>query len=189
MKSTPTFFMALTIVIVLLVAFAGCAKHATAHATTPATPVAPAPTRAAARAPVSDAQVSPASPHVAVAADLAAACRLSFPPPTQAPTFAFDDAQLLPEDRDVLTQVAQCLTSGPLAGRGLALIGRADPRGTDEYNLALGSRRAESVASYLERLGVASAKISDTTRGALDATGRDEAGWRLDRRVDLRLAD
>ena len=69
----------------------------------------------------------------------------------------------------------------------MSLIGRADPRGTEEYNLGLGSRRAHSVHQYLARLGVGAPQLAVTTRGALDATGSDESTWKQDRRVDVQL--
>src|SRR5262245_14888705 len=77
---------------------------------------------------------TPASPNLTVDNDLSRKCALHFNNSDQAPKFDFDQFQLLPEDRDVLDQVATCVTSGPLKGRKLQLIGRADPRGTDEYN-------------------------------------------------------
>ena len=77
--------------------------------------------------------------------------------------------------------------SGPLKGKAVSLIGRADPRGTEEYNMGLGSRRASSVGKYLEHLGVGEPQLAVTTRGALDATGTDEASWANDRRVDVQL--
>ena len=85
-------------------------------------------------------------------------------------------------------KVASCLTIGPLRGRTAQIVGRTDPRGTEEYNLGLGTRRADSVVQYPQHRGVSPGQLSQTTRGALDATGTDEAGWRDDRRVDLRLA-
>ncbi|MEP6865383.1 MAG: OmpA family protein [Deltaproteobacteria bacterium] len=103
------------------------------------------------------------------------------------PHFAFDQDELTKEDRDVLAQIATCFTTGPLANRNATLIGRADPRGTDEYNMGLGSRRSHSVGKYLERLGVKSAQLAISTRGAIDATGTDESGWKEDRRVDVEL--
>jgi peptidoglycan-associated lipoprotein len=129
-----------------------------------------------------------ASPNLAVAGDLARQCALRFNSAPQAPKFDFDRFELLVEDRDVLDQVATCLTSGPLHGRTVQLVGRADPRGTEEYNLGLGARRAASVREYLQHFGVSPGQLSQTTRGALDATGTNEAGWHDDRRVDLRLA-
>jgi peptidoglycan-associated lipoprotein len=106
----------------------------------------------------------------------------------RAPKFDFDSTQLAGNDRDILQKVAQCFTTGPLHGRAMKLVGRADPRGESEYNMNLGEARATSVRRYLAALGVADAKMSETSRGALDATGRDEESWRRDRRVDLDLS-
>ncbi len=130
-----------------------------------------------------------ASPNLGVSDDLAKQCRLRFSSHDQAPKFDFNESQLLAEDRSVLEQVAQCLTRGPLQGRAVQLVGRADPRGTDEYNMGLGTQRAESVSSYLQRLGVPQRQLAASTRGDLDATGADEVGWREDRRVDLELKE
>ena len=104
---------------------------------------------------------------------------------TANPTFDYDKEELTPEDRSVLDQLATCMMTGALKGKQVSLIGRADPRGTEEYNLGLGSRRASSVSTYLEHLGVGQPQLAVTTRGALDASGTDEAGWQKDRRVDV----
>lgn len=101
--------------------------------------------------------------------------------------FAFDSARIDANAGVVLGQVAQCLTTGPLAGRQLDLVGRADPRGDSEYNMALGGARASAVSSALEVHGLATGKISSSSRGEMDASGNDEAGWAEDRRVDVRL--
>jgi peptidoglycan-associated lipoprotein len=79
------------------------------------------------------------------------------------------------------------MTTGKLTGKAVSLIGRADPRGTEEYNLGLGSRRSSSVGKYLQNLGVGTPQLAVTTRGALDATGTDESSWKNDRRVDVQL--
>jgi peptidoglycan-associated lipoprotein len=152
----------------------------------------PAPTSAAtAQQTPAAAQTQPvaASPNVGVSDDLAKRCSLKFASAEQAPKFGFDEADLLPADRDILQQVADCLTKGPLRGRSVELVGRADPRGTEEYNMGLGTRRAETVRSYLQRLGVPGNRLSPTTRGDLDANGADESGWQRDRRVDLQLVN
>jgi peptidoglycan-associated lipoprotein len=165
------------------IAVSACGKSAT-KATTPTAQSASrevAPPAAKSQTPVA------ASPNVGVSDDLAKKCRLSFSSQDHAPKFDFDQFQLLPEDRSVLEQVAQCLTQGPLQGKAVQLVGHADPRGTDEYNLGLGTRRAETVSSYLQRLGVPPRQLEASTRGAIDATGADETGWRVDRRVDLEL--
>jgi peptidoglycan-associated lipoprotein len=93
----------------------------------------------------------------------------------------------LPADETVLRQIGECFSTGPLHGRELMLVGRADPRGTVEYNDALGERRASNVASFLTNTGISRDRIEVTSRGKLDAVGRDEAGWAIDRRVDVIL--
>ena len=128
---------------------------------------------------------TPVSNNVAVGADILRACNIEFSNPTEAPKFAYDDSKLEDTDVQVLEKVATCLTSGPLKGRAVELVGRADPRGTVEYNMALGDHRADQVLKFLQQRGVA--RVKETSRGALDATGRDENGWRQDRRVDLVL--
>jgi peptidoglycan-associated lipoprotein len=127
------------------------------------------------------------SARLSVSADLVHACNIQFGEVDHAPKFDFDRSALLPQDRDVLDQVAKCVTTGPLAGRSLELVGRADPRGGVEYNFVLGEHRAASVEAYLGALGVDKAKMTETSRGELDATGTDEAGWQRDRRVDVTL--
>src|SRR6185503_15295786 len=120
-----------------------------------------------------DPNATPVSPNLAVSADLAAQCGLKANTEVP-PNFAYDQVELLPEDRAVLEQIATCLTTGPLKGKGLNLVGRADPRGTEEYNLGLGARRAQSVSDYLQKLGVTSPQLAETTKGALEASGTDE---------------
>ena len=125
---------------------------------------------------------------VTVSDDIQKACKIDFGNVDRAPKFDFDQSNLEPGDRDVLRQVAQCLTTGPLKGQALRLVGRADPRGEQEYNMVLGSSRAASVKTYLSQLGVDQGKMTMTSRGKLDANGYDDASWRLDRRVDILLS-
>jgi peptidoglycan-associated lipoprotein len=103
------------------------------------------------------------------------------------PKFDFDSSQLSSADRDILQQVAKCMTEGALKGKNVELIGRADPRGEQEYNMTLGSSRATAARQFLQGLGIAAGRMGETSRGALDATGHDEEGWAVDRRVDLRV--
>jgi peptidoglycan-associated lipoprotein len=102
--------------------------------------------------------------------------------------FDFDSATLAEQDRIVLAEVAKCFSDGPMRGRGVSLIGRTDPRGEDEYNMALGESRADTVRRYLRDMGVAPQSVSATSRGEIDAMGQDEDGWAKDRRVDIELA-
>jgi peptidoglycan-associated lipoprotein len=128
------------------------------------------------------------SPGLALSGDLAAMCNIKATTTSKtSPQFDYDKDELTADDRAVLDQLATCLTTGALKGKAVALIGRADPRGTEEYNLGLGSRRASSVSQYLGRLGVTEPQMAVTTRGALEATGTDETGWKQDRRVDIQL--
>jgi peptidoglycan-associated lipoprotein len=125
--------------------------------------------------------------NVAVSDELARACKLDFGNPSRAPTFDFDDSDLSSADRAVLQQVASCLTTGPLRGRALLLIGHAERRGEIEYNMALGDHRAGGARAYLAQLGVGDKKMVETSRGKLDAIGTTDDGMRRDRRVDLVL--
>ena len=119
--------------------------------------------------------------------DIVKACNLKFDNIEDAPKFDFDSDALTPGERNVLEAVAKCLTTGPLKGRSVQLVGRADPRGTTEYNMGLGARRAHNSKEFLGQLGVGPGQMSETSRGELDAVGTDENGWRKDRRVDVRL--
>ncbi|MEZ4299006.1 MAG: OmpA family protein [Polyangiaceae bacterium] len=106
-----------------------------------------------------------------------------------APKFAFDSAAIRGEAADVLNKVGACFATGPLKDREVKLVGRADPRGPDMHNFALGQDRAASVARFLEKAGMTQTKIRTMSKGAIDATGTDKEGWALDRRVDILLVD
>jgi peptidoglycan-associated lipoprotein len=127
------------------------------------------------------------TPGIRMSDDLIKACSIQFSSVDQAPKFDFDRAELTADDRAVLDQVARCVTTGPLKGRSLHMVGRADPRGEVEYNMALGEHRASSVEGYLRQLGVEGSKMDISSRGKLDATGTDETTWARDRRVDIDL--
>jgi peptidoglycan-associated lipoprotein len=103
--------------------------------------------------------------------------------------FAFDSAHVRAQDEAILKKLAVCFSTGALKGREMRLIGHADPRGSADYNLALGGKRADNVKSVIARQGMDSAKIATTSRGAMDATGTDEASWAKDRRVDVTVGE
>lgn len=115
------------------------------------------------------------------------ACNLKFASTENAPKFDFDSESLSEPEKQILEQIAKCLTTGPLKGKAVDLVGRADPRGETEYNMTLGAKRARAAHNFLSGLGVASDKLFDTSRGEIDATGKDEQGWSKDRRVDVKL--
>ena len=128
---------------------------------------------------------------IAVSDVIAQACGITPRAETKAPSaarFDYDSAALSEDDRAMLGQVARCLAEGPLKDRKVVLTGRADPRGEPEYNMTLGGSRADAVFRYMVDLGVGRPRMAATSRGEIDATGKDEAGWAHDRRVDIELA-
>ncbi|HEY1553259.1 MAG TPA: OmpA family protein [Kofleriaceae bacterium] len=170
----------------LLAAVLVACHHDKAVKTTPVEPVAQTPPAQPPPPPQQDSK--PVSSNLNAGADLIKLCNLRASSEQQAaPKFSYNEFQLTSQDRDVLQQIATCVTRGPAKGHRLQLTGRADPRGTEEYNMGLGDHRANSVGTYLEHLGVSTSAVSSSTRGALDATGTDESGWQMDRRVDLEL--
>jgi peptidoglycan-associated lipoprotein len=102
--------------------------------------------------------------------------------------FSYDSANVQPAAKAVLTKLAKCFTDGPLKGRKMTLVGHADPRGEEEYNMVLGGKRAENVKGVLVSLGLPDSQAGTSSRGEMDATGTDEEGWAKDRRVDVVLA-
>ncbi|MGH6933680.1 MAG: peptidoglycan-associated lipoprotein Pal [Dongiaceae bacterium] len=96
--------------------------------------------------------------------------------------FDYDRFELRPDAQETLQQQAAFLQARP--GIPILIEGHCDERGTREYNLALGERRAESVKSYLIALGVTADRIETVSYGkerpAVD--GSDEAIWALNRR-------
>lgn len=146
-------------------------------------PVAPA-TTSAPEAPLARDQ-SPSRSLIAISDDIRRACGIS-----QADAhFAFDSSAVTSADYPTLNKLVQCFQSGPLSGRQMRLVGHADPRGNEEYNLVLGGSRADGVKSFLRERGLGVAQVASTSRGEMDAKGTDEASWAQDRRVDVLLAD
>jgi peptidoglycan-associated lipoprotein len=128
---------------------------------------------------------SPTASNVSISDEIRSKCGIS----DADAYFPFDSAHVTSSDHSPLDQVAKCFTQGPLAGRSVKLVGRADPRGPSDYNLTLGQSRADAVGSYLTARGVSKDKAQPTSRGAMDASGTDESGWQHDRRVDVLLGN
>jgi peptidoglycan-associated lipoprotein len=127
---------------------------------------------------------TPTAANIVIAPEILRACNI----PDADAYFAFDSSKLTSFDLSPLDALATCFTSGPMKGRSLHLVGHADPRGVSEYNVTLGQARADSVSGYLVDHGLSRNQVTTTSRGAMDATGRDETGWAHDRRVDVYLA-
>lgn len=149
-------------------------------------PVAPMPPpQASVTAPPRPASENHVKRPVNVSDEIRGICGL--PEPKEAPKFDFDTADVTGEDRTILEGIAKCMTTGPLQGKSVRLVGRADARGEQEYNMALGAKRAGNVRQFLNSLGVPDARLKQTSRGELDAKGTDEETYRLNRRVDIEL--
>jgi len=175
--------------------FAGCAKR---PATTAAS--APAPTGTVATAPPVAAVVAPppAAAPPAVAPPPTAA-----PAPPAAPTarpepkefaavpelkpiyFDFDKYDIRPGDAKVLDANAQWLKTN--ADQLLLIEGHCDERGTNEYNLALGERRAKSTMNYLVSQGVQASRITIISYGEERpvCTEKTEECWSKNRRAQF----
>ncbi|MEM7434323.1 MAG: OmpA family protein [Myxococcota bacterium] len=97
--------------------------------------------------------------------------------------FEFNSSDLDSSSRTAIQEAVECYRGQPDPNFNLLLTGAADPRGTEEYNIALGERRGQAVRSYLISLGLDGGRISVTSVGEEMATGTDEAGWARDRNV------
>jgi peptidoglycan-associated lipoprotein len=98
--------------------------------------------------------------------------------------FEYDRASLKPESRDSLKQNADQLIASKAA---IVVEGHCDERGTNEYNLALGERRAEAVRQALIADGVPASQMKTISYGEEKPVdpGHDEAAWSKNRRVVL----
>ncbi|MGF1465616.1 MAG: OmpA family protein [Sandaracinaceae bacterium] len=99
--------------------------------------------------------------------------------------FAYDSDELTQASREAIATAVECLRERRQAR--LHITGATDPRGSEEYNLALGERRAQAVRSYLTSLGIEGARIGVSSVGEELARGEDEAGYARDRRADTRV--
>lgn len=101
--------------------------------------------------------------------------------------FSYDQAALSSQTQSVLQQIAARLKSE--TGYNIQIEGHCDERGTTEYNLALGDRRANSVREYLETLGVAPQRLSTISYGEERPTaeGHTESEFALNRRVEFKI--
>jgi peptidoglycan-associated lipoprotein len=98
--------------------------------------------------------------------------------------FDYDDSSLTAASRDAVAQDAQCLKAR--GARRVTLEGHTDERGTTEYNIALGSRRAEAVKRYLKSLApdLSIKTVSFGKEQPADG-GHDETSWAKNRRVEF----
>jgi len=97
--------------------------------------------------------------------------------------FAFDSSELDATSREKLSRASRCM-SGQRPGE-IVVTGMTDPRGTEEYNLALGERRANSVKTYMQSLGIQAGNVRAVSMGEEMAAGQDEGTWARDRRAEM----
>jgi peptidoglycan-associated lipoprotein len=97
--------------------------------------------------------------------------------------FDFDQAVLREDARKVLADNAQWLRANPAAK--VAIEGHCDERGSSEYNLALGERRARATREYLVAAGISESRISTISYGKERpfVLGHDESAWKWNRRA------
>jgi len=99
--------------------------------------------------------------------------------------FDYDSSEIAPQYRGAVDAHAAFLAKNP--GRTVTLEGHADERGSREYNLALGERRAQSVRNMMTLQGVAATQVRTTSYGEERpaAEGSDENAWSQNRRVEI----
>ena len=102
--------------------------------------------------------------------------------------FAFDSNELTQESRQILTEKAELLKAN--AGLNLLIEGHCDERGTNEYNLALGERRARAAYEFLILMGVDSSRMSIISYGEEypAVQGANEAAWSKNRRDEFKAS-
>jgi peptidoglycan-associated lipoprotein len=119
------------------------------------------------------------------------------PPPAPAPVafkaeavfFSYDDYTLNSDTQQRLQGLAQHLSANKAAV--VQVEGHCDERGSIEYNLALGERRAQSVKNYLGQLGVEANRLSTISYGEEKPAveGHDEASWAKNRRAEFSISN
>jgi peptidoglycan-associated lipoprotein len=101
--------------------------------------------------------------------------------------FEYDQWSIREDQKAILSQNAQWLKANPQAR--VRLEGNCDQRGTAEYNLALGQKRADAVKTFLEGLGISRNRMETISYGfeRPQDRGQNEGAWAKNRRVDFAL--
>ena len=99
--------------------------------------------------------------------------------------FPYDSNQIIASERSRIEQVAEHMRSNSRVS--VVVEGHADERGSRDYNLALGERRALAVRAYLVGLGIEAGRIQTNSYGEEkpSSQGHDEGSWRLNRRAEF----
>ena len=101
--------------------------------------------------------------------------------------FEYDQSDLRSEDRAILDTKIPILQANPKVT--IRIAGHTDERGSDEYNLALGERRAAAVKAYLVQRGISAVRIETVSYGEERpvAQGSDESAWAQNRRAEFEI--
>lgn len=169
-------------------ALLGCPKRPEVVQAAPAVigPGAPAPAPAPPAPPVAEAPVTRPAPPAEAPVRPAPAPPAPAPTPTPAPLkdvfFDFDKFQIRNDQKAALDTNVTWLKANPRAR--LTIEGHCDERGTPEYNLGLGERRAKAVKDYLVSAGISADRIVTVSYGEERpfVLGHDEAAWKWNRR-------
>jgi len=102
--------------------------------------------------------------------------------------FSYDQCAIGTRERRILDKVAEYLVGKD--GYGLIISGHCDERGSKEYNMALGEKRALAVKDYLVSKGIPEARLRTVSHGEEKPAveGHDEAAYAKNRRAELELA-
>jgi len=97
--------------------------------------------------------------------------------------FEYDESRLLPEAKAELKRKAKWMFANP--GVSIIIEGHCDDRGSNEYNMALGDRRAQSAKNYLIDLGIKAGRTTTISYGEERPVdfGRNESAWAKNRRA------
>ena len=169
-------------------AFAGCSSTTTPTTPEPSAATASTPATAEAKKKVDSGKTTESATKAPPSSSLDALQRgESTATPASSPLkdvyFDFDRYDLRADAREILKANSAWLKANP--GAQVQIEGHTDERGTTEYNVALGSRRSESVKDYLVTLGTSADRLSTITYGEEVPVCREqtEACWQQNRRV------
>jgi peptidoglycan-associated lipoprotein len=103
--------------------------------------------------------------------------------------YNFDSSEIRPDQVSRIEVNADFIKNH--ADKAIRIEGNTDPRGTEEYNMALGERRALSAKKYLVNLGVADSQLNTVSYGEerMLLQGNDELSWAQNRRADFVVAE
>ena len=103
--------------------------------------------------------------------------------------FDFDKSNIRSDQRDAINRNAQLMSKYKTVK--IRLEGHCDERGTEEYNMALGQRRADSIIRYLTDYGISNSRITTTSYGEMRPVdpGHNEAAWSKNRRCEIIITD